>query len=241
MSQSIAWLIHGVDPLEPKREELRKILLHVVTPLKFSFFELQLLCTAFDISFDGHENAPKRVSGEAYIFHPFRATLRMIFRQIRLELKDIKAIIEEMLHDCFEDAEIGGRSPLLVRSQVLASLGMQITYDVHCVTKHEGIGETSEEYCTRLSKCESWRPLWVKFEDREDNIRTLGSMPKKKQQAKIQETELWFPVFAKRMGFLIQREINRNKLSEKWLKLPKILLRSLGRSIAIQKNCYKLH
>lgn len=240
MSQSIAWLLKDIDPVEPKKEDLRRVLLHALIPLECSFYELQTVCTAFDISFDGHKDAPNRESGEAYIFHPIRATLRMIFRQIRLKLRDIKAIIEELLHDCFEDAEAGGRSPILVRSQVLLYLGWEITYDVHCVTKHKELGETNEAYCLRLSKSESMRPLWVKFEDREDNIRTIGSVPASKRQAKVTETERWFPIFTKRMTLLIERRIDHRTLTKEWHKLPQILLRSLGRELAMQKKRYKL-
>lgn len=230
-------------PREPQKQILWGVLQREVECLPLTPDDLKILGIAFDISFEGHREAPPRESGEAYIYHPFRAAIRTIRRQFALRIYDIDTIIEVLLHDCFEDAEAGGKRGLLVRSEVWFRLGERIATDVHTVTKHKERGESNEAYCKRLANCDSWRPYWVKFEDRIDNIWTLRSTSLERQRNKIRETREWFPVFAERLKVLIAHDmrvegtlIHTQSVSHgRWARLHKVLRNRLHYAVTVQR------
>lgn len=228
---------------EPQKHILWGVLQREIRFLPVSEDDISILKTAFEISFEGHRDAPHRESGEAYIYHPFRAAIRMIRRQLALHIYDIMAIIEVLLHDCFEDAEVGRRNSMLVRSEVWFLLGEAIATDVHTVTKHKERGESNHAYCDRLAHSTLWRPLWVKFEDRIDNIWTLRSMSHERQRNKIKETQKWFPIFAERLRVLIQNEIqsgdthltDQTSNHGRWGRLHAVLRHRLQHAVTVQR------
>jgi (p)ppGpp synthase/HD superfamily hydrolase len=222
----------------PDKEILRKNLHKELSFLPFTEKEIERINIAFEISFEGHRNAPARESGEAYIFHPYRAAYRMIRRQRRYRWYDSQLIIETLIHDCFEDAEKGNISPLLMKSSVQLLLGHSVAYDTFCVTKKKG--EASAEYCRRLSRCEKWRPFLVKPEDRLDNMWTIGSMPRKSIISKIKETEHWFPIFEDRLNTLLERDLARGLVDDKLYFLAKNLYRELRDVTRAQKLAFDI-
>lgn len=225
-----------MDLVRPDKHTLCKILVQELEVLGPTSLERLKVEIALDVAYEGHRNAPERTSGEAFIFHPFRAAIANIRQQAALGVKDIALVEVILIHDCFEDAEKGGKSPLLMRSEILIRMGDEIASDVHTLTKHSERGETRASYNTRLLASTSWRPLAAKFEDREDNVDTIEWMPRPNQISKVFETEQWFPHFGERLLALIEVEIVANRLSPQFRELPRILLQRLMRSVLREKT-----
>ncbi len=212
----------GTNPVKPNQKILRSALKEALKDLPLKRTHLRFIVRSFDISFVGHENAPERGTGEAYIFHPLRAAIACAEAMVNLSICDWKLIAEILLHDCFEDAEAGMKSPLLLKSSVLFWLGVEVTFDVLCLTKDKEKGE-DHYWVKQLLHSERWRPLAGKFSDRIDNQETLSGLSSEKQQVKILETELRFPPLYERLCHLIQHEVDAGRLERGWLQFPPAL------------------
>ncbi len=228
-------LVGSMDLTNPKQNELCRILLQrldVFQPAKRERGDIE---KAFTISFEGHQNAPSRKSGEAYIFHPFRAAVSMFTKMELLGIFDARLIIAILLHDCVEDAKKAGISPLLMRGRVFIHMGGKVTADVYTLTKHSERGETRLEYNKRLLATDRWRPLAAKFEDRKDNLDTIESLPREKQMSKVYDAEQWFPHFAHRLQILIDKAVDHGRLDKQFLHLPALLHWDLKGSVSREK------
>ena len=231
-------LMGHVDPKKPSKELLRTELIRAVRNLDIGMLGLYTLNTAFEFSYEGHRNAPLRDSGEAYIFHPFRATVRMAAEQERLGVLNVPLLAITLLHDCVEDAEKGGYHQFLLQSQVFLFLGPHIAQYVYHLTKHKEKNETGDAYFTRIERCDSWQVIAAKFEDRIDNMLTIGSVGPERREKKIRETERWFPSLEQRMSQLIDREIGQLGISPLWSRLPSLLAQRLNRIVMQKKKKY---
>ena len=229
--------MRGLDLREPSKETLRVVLDKELTGTPFTEEQVLEIHTAFDIAFEGHLLTPPRESGEAYIYHPLRSTIRMVRRQKRFKLFDHKIIMETLTHDCFEEVrkEHDHRKELLMYSSIQMRLGEDIAYDTLCLTKQKDRGETNEEYHARLLRSDSWRVLLVKPEDRLDNVWTISSVPFDKAKRKLQETEVWFTQFKSRGVLLVIREIAKKKLDPRWESYTVSVYDELFRVVRAQK------
>jgi (p)ppGpp synthase/HD superfamily hydrolase len=227
-------LMGTINLQEPTQVQLWRILEAELVPLSLTHKEQKKTRNAFNISFEGHKNAPQRASGEAYIFHPVRAAIRAIRRQHLLRIKDVQLIVDILLHDCYEDAEKAGISPLIMRSKVQFRMGSEVAIDVHCLTKQKHKNETNHEAFVRLITAGRWRPLAAKLEDRNDNIITIESMPQANQIAKIAETEAWLPLISQELENLLEEEVATGELGRGFLLLPRLICEEL--IVAIQRE-----
>ena len=162
----------------------------------------QLIERAFRLSYWAHRN-DRRASGELYINHPL-AVAEIVARDISLD--DI-SVAAALLHDVVEDTEI---SIEFIRQEFDDNLAAIIDG----VTKIEGVFASREMVQAEnvrklmLSMASDIRVILVKFADRLHNMRTLDSLPRKKQIKIASETLQLFAPLAHRFGlFAIKGEL----------------------------------
>lgn len=235
-----------VDRVNPDPKALWRIFIKEVTRcLPLTTHDVARLEKAFNFTFRAHRRTPLRESGEAYIFHLLRSSLVIAWAQQLCGVYDLNTLIDDLLHDCVEESKseyhssLHAFSKLLTRSRVRLNFGWQTAKDVYTLTKHKEKGETNEAYCARLAASEEWRPLVVKIGgDRTDNMWTIGSVSKDRRDAKIRETELWFPSLVARLEFLIEQEIAHKRLApaENWRKFVAFITGYLWYAVAEKKR-----
>ena len=162
----------------------------------------QLIERAFRLSYWAHRN-DRRASGELYINHPL-AVAEIVARDISL---DDVSVAAALLHDVVEDTEI---SIEFIRQEFDDNLAVIIDG----VTKIEGVFASREMVQAEnvrklmLSMASDIRVILVKFADRLHNMRTLDSLPRKKQIKIASETLQLFAPLAHRFGlFAIKGEL----------------------------------
>jgi (p)ppGpp synthase/HD superfamily hydrolase len=238
----IVELLGHINPENPDPHELLKVILREMQGFNPPKSDLELMRRAFWISYKGHLTAPPRASGEAYIFHLVRSTIRNIWKQQMLGIYDLRLLLDTILHDCVEDAKSAGRSPLLARMTIATRLSIDIMLDVSAVSK--GPNETRLEFNNSLLGTRRWRAIALKFEDRKDNLDTLESMERGAQIRKVQDTIDWFVgrplwegmTFIKRLHDLMVTEHEQGKLGPQYLHLPGLLLADLLQSLNREKE-----
>jgi GTP diphosphokinase / guanosine-3',5'-bis(diphosphate) 3'-diphosphatase len=157
---------------------------------------------AFDVAAESHRGQMRK-SGEPFIRHPLGVA------NILADLgMDTTTLVAALLHDVVEDTELG-------LEEVEREFGPEVGSIVDGLTKLERI-----EYRTReqqqaenvrkmiVAMARDIRVLIIKLADRLHNMRTLDSLPRKKQEEKATETlEIYGPL-AHRLGiFQIKWEL----------------------------------
>src|SRR6267378_1258018 len=142
-----------------------------------------------------HHAAQRRKSGEDFIVHP--VGVARICAGMRL---DTQTLCAALLHDTVEDTSA---SLIEVRDE----FGEEIATLVDGVTKLTGITfqsrdeKQAENYRKMIvAMAHDIRVVLIKLADRLHNMRTLGAMPKQKQQEKAKETLDIFAPLAHRLG-----------------------------------------
>lgn len=125
----------------------------------------------------GHA-AQKRDDGSRYFDHPKAAAWICIDE---LRFYDPRAIIDMLLHDLCEDADL--LSPYRLR----LNFGLNIALDVQALTKLPDGLETTEQYLGRVVS-RGPHPILAKLCDRLHNQRTLGARSADKRKDTIDET-----------------------------------------------------
>ncbi len=154
--------------------------------------DLRPVQRAFELADEAHRGQVRR-SGEPYISHPIAVA------EILAELgMDVPTVVAALLHDTVED------TPLTVDA-VRGEFGELVGVVVDGVTKLDKVkyGEVAEAESIRkmvVAMARDPRVLVVKLADRLHNMRTLGFLPKEKQERKARETlEIYAPL-AHRLG-----------------------------------------
>ena len=137
----------------------------------------------------------RRASGEDFIVHP--VGVAKICAGMRL---DTATLCAALLHDTVEDTSAS-------LDEVSEEFGDEVAALVDGVTKLTGItfqsrdDRQAENYRKMMvAMAQDIRVILIKLADRLHNMRTLGSMPKQKQQEKAKETlEIYAPL-AHRLG-----------------------------------------
>src|SRR5205085_3476262 len=149
---------------------------------------------AFLFACDRHADQ-RRKSGEDFIVHP--VGVAKICAGMRL---DTETLCAALLHDTVEDTSAS-------LDEVREEFGEEIATLVDGVTKLTGITFQSrderqaENYRKMIvAMAADVRVILIKLADRLHNMRTLGSMPKQKQQEKAKETLEIFAPLAHRLG-----------------------------------------
>jgi len=149
---------------------------------------------AFEVANAAHYGTRRR-SGEPYILHPI-AVAKIVSEEIGL---GSKSVIAALLHDVVEDTDI-------TLEDINNMFGPKITQIVDGLTKIRGVLKNEEGQAENFKKIvftlsEDVRVIIIKLADRLHNMRTLSSMPPKKQQRIAEETSTLFVPIAHRMGF----------------------------------------
>src|SRR5215211_3320568 len=154
----------------------------------------KLVQQAFVFACDRHAEQ-RRASGEEFIVHPIGVA--KICAGMRL---DTGTLCAALLHDTVEDTSAS-------LDEVHDEFGEEIAALVDGVTKLSGVtfqsrdDRQAENYRKMMvAMARDIRVILVKLADRLHNMRTLGSMPKQKQQGKAKETLEIFAPLAHRLG-----------------------------------------
>jgi guanosine-3',5'-bis(diphosphate) 3'-pyrophosphohydrolase len=149
---------------------------------------------SFVFACDRHADQ-RRASGEDFIVHPIGVA--KICAGMRL---DTATLCAALLHDTVEDTSAS-------LDEVKSEFGDEIGALVDGVTKLSGVtfqsrdDRQAENYRKMLiAMAQDIRVILIKLADRLHNMRTIGSMPKPKQQEKAKETLEIFAPLAHRLG-----------------------------------------
>jgi GTP pyrophosphokinase len=157
---------------------------------------------AYEFAADSHQGQ-LRQSGEPFIHHPLGVA--HILADLGMDTTTLEAAL---LHDVVEDTDLS-------LDEVRREFGDEVTAIVDGLTKLERIEYRSreQEQAENVRKmivamARDIRVLIIKLADRLHNMRTLASMPRRKQEAKAVETlEIYSPL-AHRLGiFQIKWEL----------------------------------
>lgn len=137
----------------------------------------------------------KRISGEPYFIHPYKATLTLIQKMN----PDEKAIIACLLHDVIDDTPF-------TKEDIKQEFGEEVTFLVNGVTKlgkikYRGVERQIENLKKMfLAMAEDIRVILIKLADRHHNMQTLNYLPKEKQYRIALETLEIYASLANRLG-----------------------------------------
>jgi guanosine-3',5'-bis(diphosphate) 3'-pyrophosphohydrolase len=153
-----------------------------------------LVANAFVFACDRHAKQ-RRASGEDFIVHP--VGVAKICAGMRM---DTATLCAALLHDTVEDTSAS-------LDEVREEFGEDVCKLVDGVTKLSGVtfqsrdDRQAENYRKMMvAMAQDIRVILIKLADRLHNMRTLGSMPKHKQQEKARETLDIFAPLAHRLG-----------------------------------------
>ena len=156
----------------------------------------KLIRKAFNFAVDAHEHQ-RRISGEAYIFHPI-AVAKIVAYEIGLDAISIAAAL---IHDVVED-----NSNYSIKN-IKKEFGKNIARIVDGLTKISNlnakadISHQAENYRKMLLTLnEDVRVIIIKIADRLHNMQTLSVMPVEKQIKKASETLYIYAPLAHRIG-----------------------------------------
>ena len=156
----------------------------------------KLIRKAFNFAVDAHEHQ-RRISGEAYIFHPI-AVAKIVAYEIGLDAISIAAAL---IHDVVED-----NSNYNIQN-IKKEFGKNIARIVDGLTKISNlnakadISHQAENYRKMLLTLnEDVRVIIIKIADRLHNMQTLSVMPVEKQIKKASETLYIYAPLAHRIG-----------------------------------------
>ncbi len=159
----------------------------------YSEEDRKMIQEAFDIAMEAHKDQ-RRKSGEPYIFHPIEVA-RICAAEIGL---GPTAITCALLHDVVEDTHV-------TLKEILDKFGPKVATIVDGLTKLDGTYTYDNPQAENLRKVlstlvEDVRVVLIKMADRLHNLRTIGSMPQKKQLKIAAETMFVYAPLAHRLG-----------------------------------------
>jgi len=157
--------------------------------------DLAKLREAWQFALDAH-GTQKRASGEPFVSHPL-AVARLLVEYYGL---DPEAVEAALLHDVPEDTEYS-------LSDVEERFGPRVAMLVDGVTKFSTFGGRShqEQQAENIRKmllamAEDIRVVLIKLVDRLHNMRTIGALPRAKQERIARQTSEIYAPLAERLG-----------------------------------------
>lgn len=178
------------------QEKYVKALENLVRKLKrySQHVDTKIVKRAFNFSYEAHEEQLRK-SGEPFFEHPLEVA------QILTDLKmDYITICAALLHDVAEDTGV-------TIGEVEDHFGKEVASLVDGVTKISGLKfESTEQRQAEnfrkmlISMVNDMRVILIKFADRLHNMRTIDSLPKRKQQRIALETRDVYAPLAHRLG-----------------------------------------
>lgn len=162
----------------------------------------QLIDKAFHFACEAHEGV-RRKSGEPYVLHPI-AVAQIAAKEMGL---GTKSIVASLLHDVVEDTDY-------TLEDIENLFGTKVSQIVDGLTKISGVfGQQTSMQAENFRKMlltlsDDLRVILIKMADRLHNMRTLNSMPLRKQMKIAGETLFLFAPLALRMGlYAIKSEL----------------------------------
>ncbi len=159
----------------------------------FSKKEGQLIQRAYEVAAEAHKKQ-KRASGEQYIVHPVDAARTL--SQMNMDAQTIAAVL---LHDVVDDTPV-------TLEEIEREFGKDVAFLVDGVSKlgklkYRGAERHAENLRKMLvAMAKDVRVILIKLADRLHNIKTLDSLPERKQKRIALETlEIYAPT-AERLG-----------------------------------------
>lgn len=198
-----------------KREIIAKYrqLMRIARP-RITKEEQKSIRKAFDLAVEMHKNM-RRKSGEPYIHHPIDVA-KIVAGEVNL---GAKSIICALLHDTVEDTE-------LTLEDIEERFGSQIAGIIDGLTKISNLTSSSQSVQAEnfrkiiFTLGDDIRVIIIKLADRLHNMRTLNSMPARKQHKIASETLYLYAPLAHRLGlYTIKSELE--DLSMKYLEREK--------------------
>ncbi|WP_372750877.1 bifunctional (p)ppGpp synthetase/guanosine-3',5'-bis(diphosphate) 3'-pyrophosphohydrolase [Labilibaculum sp.] len=154
----------------------------------------QMIDKAFHFAWKAHEGV-RRKSGEPYILHPI-AVAQIAAKEMGL---GTKSIVSALLHDVVEDTEY-------TLEDIENHFGAKVAQIVDGLTKISDVFDQQTSLQAEnfrkmlLTLSDDLRVILIKLADRLHNMRTLNSMPLRKQMKIAGETLFLFAPLAHRMG-----------------------------------------
>jgi GTP diphosphokinase / guanosine-3',5'-bis(diphosphate) 3'-diphosphatase len=155
----------------------------------------KMIRKAFDFSVEAHKNH-RRKSDEPYIYHPI-AVAKIVVDDIGL---GATSVVCSLLHDVVEDTDY-------TLSDIKAYFGEEVSRIIDGLTKISDIFDQTTSVQAEnfrkmlLTLSDDVRVILIKLADRLHNMRTLDSLPPKKQLKIAHETLYLFAPLAHRLGF----------------------------------------
>ncbi|MFN3556556.1 MAG: RelA/SpoT family protein [Bacteroidales bacterium] len=150
---------------------------------------------AFNFALQAHKDH-RRKSGEPYIYHPI-AVGRIVVEEIGL---GATSVVCALLHDVVEDTDY-------TLADITEYFGEEVARIIDGLTKISGIFDQTTSVQAEnfrkmlLTLSDDVRVILIKLADRLHNMRTLDSLPPKKQLKIANETLYLFAPLAHRLGF----------------------------------------
>jgi guanosine-3',5'-bis(diphosphate) 3'-pyrophosphohydrolase len=188
--------IQGIDEEQEKKlilKEYRNLLRALrsnVTPS-----EKKQLRLAFEMAMEAHKDM-RRKSGEPYIIHPLQVA-QITVKEMGL---NATAALCAILHDVVEDTE-------LTLDDIKREFGIKVSKIIDGLTKVSGVFDLTSSIQAEnfkkllLTLADDVRVILIKIADRLHNMRTMDSMPRKKQLKIASETLFLYAPLAHRLGF----------------------------------------
>ena len=155
----------------------------------------QLIMKAFRMANEAHKGM-RRKSGEPFIMHPL-AVARIVSEEIGM---GVTSTISAILHDVVEDTE-------LTIENIENAFGKKVATIVDGLTKISGVFDKESNSLQAenfrkmlLTLSDDVRVIIIKLADRLHNMRTLDSLPRKKQVKIAGETIYLYAPLAHRLG-----------------------------------------
>lgn len=155
----------------------------------------KLIRKAFKMAHEAHKGT-RRKSGEPYIIHPLQVAI-IVSEEIGL---GVTSVVSAILHDVVEDTDLG-------IEDIENAFGKKISTIVDGLTKISGVFDKESNSLQAenfrkmlLTLSEDVRVIFVKLADRLHNMRTLDSLPRKKQIKIAGETIYLYAPLAHRLG-----------------------------------------
>lgn len=183
--------------------------------------EYEEIIKAYEFAYNAHYGVRRR-SGEPYIIHPI-SVARIVVKEIGL---GYKSIISALLHDVVEDTEYTVEDIERLFGAKIASLVDGLTKIKHTFDyKVEDTNINSDEESEKSIQAENFkrilltlnddvRVILIKLADRLHNLRTIDSMPERKQDKILSETMYIFIPLAHRLGLYSIK----SEMENIWLK-----------------------
>ena len=185
-----------IDPEKEKQlilKEYRNLLRSLKDSITTS--EKKHLRLAFEMAMEAHKDM-RRKSGEPYILHPLQVA-QIVVKEMGL---NATAALCALLHDVVEDTE-------LTLDDIKREFGAKVSRIIDGLTKVSGVFDLTSSIQAEnfkkllLTLADDVRVILIKIADRLHNMRTMDSMPRKKQLKIASETLFLYAPLAHRLGF----------------------------------------